>query len=167
MGSVDGVYATTAAWRDGLEVVSLLYDPDEVEYATLVEKAKGFKCTSRVFAHSQSQLAVAKRLVGEKAVMAKDSQRPRYAKTSDQKYYLANSALRSLPMSGFQMMKLNSALGLKQPYESLLSPRQKELLQKIAGKLRTDRNALAKFVSPANDNELGPYAAKLEKALSQ
>lgn len=165
MGSIDGVYATTAAWRGGLEVVSLLFDPDEVAYETLVEKAKQFKCTSRVFTHSEQQLKIAKKIIGDKAVMADNSQKPRFAKGSDQKYYLANTPLRSLPLCGYQMTKLNSAIGLKQPFESLLSPRQKEIASKIILKLKEDPKALDGFVSPADDNELGSYAKKLAELL--
>ena len=167
MGSIDGVYATTSAWRDNLEVVSLLYDPQEVDYGSLVEKARQFKCATKVFAHSDEQLAVAKKLVGDKAVMADDSQKPRLAKGSDQKYYLANSPLRSLPMCGYQMTKLNAALGTKQPIESLLSPRQTKTLEKILQKTKSDKDALREFVSPVNDNKLGAYAAKLAEALAQ
>lgn len=165
MGSIDGVYASAAAWRGGHEVVSLLFDPQEVEYRTLVEKARQFKCTSQVYAYSKEQLATAKEIVGSKAVMADDSQRPRFAKGSDQKYHLANSPLRALPMNSFQMMKMNSAIARKEAYGSLLSPRQKELINKMAAKLQSDRNALDGFVAPADDNELGAYTAKLEKAL--
>jgi hypothetical protein len=165
LGSIDGVYATTAAWRDGLEVVSLKFNPEEVAYETLVEKANQFKCTSRVFAHSERHLEVARKIVGNKAVMADESQKPRFAKSSDQKYYLANSPLRSLPLCSYQMTKLNSAIGSKQPFTSLLSPRQKALVAKIAAKLKDDPKALQKLVSPADDNKLGAYAAKLEEVL--
>ena len=68
-------------------------------------------------------------------------------------------------MNSFQMMKMNSAIARKEAYGSLLSPRQKELINKMAAKLQSDRNALDGFVAPADDNELGAYTAKLEKAL--
>ncbi len=170
MGSIDGVYATTSAWRDNLEVVSVLFDPQEVDYGTLLEKAQGFKCATKVFAHTEDQLDAAKRLVGDKAVMAVDSQKPRLAKESDQKYYLANSPLRSLPMCDYQITKLNSAVGLKQPLdsiESLLSPRQTALLKRILKKHNTDKDALRKFITPIDDNKLGAYSAKLAKALAE
>ena len=70
-------------------------------------------------------------------------------------------------MNSYQMTKVNSALGLKQPFASVLSPRQKELIVKIGSKLKADRNSLSEFVSPTDDNKLGAYAAKLEKALSE
>ena len=166
MGSIDGVYATTAAWRDGLEVVSLLFDPEEVAYETIVEKAKQFKCTSRVFTHSKEHLQIARKAVGNKAVMADKSQKARFAKSSDQKYYLTNTPLRSLPMCAYQMTKINSAIKLNQPFESLLSPRQKDIASKIALKLRGEPKSLQKYVSPADDNQLGAYSAKLVEALA-
>lgn len=167
MGSLDGVYATAAKWRDGLEVVSVLYDPKEIEYQTLVNEAKKFKCTSRVFTYSEEQLKVAKEIVGSKAVMASDKQRPRFASKSDQKYYLFHSPLRSLPMCDYQMTKVNSALGLRQPVESLLSPRQIVLANKILRKARTDQSALEGLESPIDGNKLGEYTVKLEKALAK
>jgi hypothetical protein len=166
LGSIDGVYATTAAWRDGLEVVSLLFDPNEVSYKTLVEKAKGFKCTSRVFAHTEEHLKIAKELVGDKAVMADKSQKPRFAKDSDQKYYLANSPWRLIPMCGYQMTKINSAIHMKQPIEPLLSPRQKETVDRVIQKLKTNKSELDGLFSPIDDNKLGAYAAKLEEVLA-
>lgn len=167
MGSLDGVYATAAKWRDGLEVVSVLYDPKEIEYQTLVNEAKKFKCTSRVFTYSEQQLKVAKEIVGSKAVMASDSQRPRFAKKSDQKYYLFHSPLRSLPMCDYQMTKVNSALGLRQPIQSLLSPRQIVLANQIMRKSRSDKSALAGLESPIDGNKLGEYTAELAEALKK
>lgn len=167
MGSLDGVYATTAAWRDGLEVVSVLFDPKEIEYTTLVKEAKKFKCTDKVFAHSNQHLRIAKTLVGNKAVLADESQKPRFAKLSDQKYYLANSPLKSLPMCDYQITKINAAMGLKQRFDSVLSPRQIELAQKILEKTKSNPSALDKFISPIDDNKLGAYTAKLEKALAK
>ncbi len=167
MGSIDGVYATTSAWRDGLEVVNVLFDPQEVKYETLLNKARQFKCASKVFAHTKSQLNTAKEIVGSKAVMASDSQNPRLAKSSDQKYYLANSPLRILPMCDLQVTKINAAIGLRQPFESLLSPRQSELLKKILAKQNADKGSLRSFTTPIDDNQLGAYAAKLADALAQ
>ena len=167
MGSIDGVYATTSAWRAGLEVVNVLFDPQEVQYETLLNKAKQFKCATKVFAHTSSQLSTAKELVGNKAVMVSDSQNPRLAKSSDQKYYLANSPLRILPMCDLQVTKINAAVGLKQPYEKFLSPRQSELLKKILAKQKADKGSLKSFTTPIDDNQLGAYAAKLAEVLAE
>lgn len=167
MGSLDGVYATAAKWRDGLEVVSVLYDPKEINYQTLLNDAKKFKCTDKVFTYTKQQLKVAKKLVGNRAVMVSDSQKPRYAKKSDQKYYLANSPLRSLPMCDYQVTKVNAALGLKKPIDALLSPRQKVLADQITQKLKSNQKALDGLITPIDGNKLGEYAAKLEEALAK
>lgn len=165
MGSLDGVYATQSAWRDGHEVVTLLFDPNEISYETLVQKAKQFKCTSRVFTHSNEHLEIAKKLVGSKAVMADDkSQRPRPASRSDQLYHLTHSPLKSLPLCRYQMMKLNAAIGTRRADDSLLSPGQIKLANAILDK--SNASAISGFVSPSSDNELGAYTAKLKKALS-
>lgn len=166
LGSIDGVYATFAGWRDGLEVVGVRFDPKEVEYSKLVREAKRFECASKVFAHSKQQLAIAKSIVGAAAVMASDDQKPRMAKQSDQKYYLANSPLKALPMCEFQTTKLNAALRSRSDFQTWLSPRQKTLVQKIVKRLKGDINSLDGFVTPINDNALGAYAAKLEGALN-
>lgn len=167
MGSIEGVYATSAKWRGGFEVVSLLYDPEELDYSSLVEKAKQFKCTAKVFTYTEAQLETATELVGDKAVMAEDSQSPRFASDSDQKYYLANSPLRSLPMCDYQITKVNAALGMRQPYASLLSPRQRKLAAEILETVKSDQNALAGYVTPIDANKLGAYAEKLEEALGK
>ena len=169
MGSLDGVYATSAAHRGGREVVSLLYDPSEISYETLVEKAKTFKCTSHVYAHSKEQLAIAKKIVGDKAEMADRSQHARDASAADQLYHLAHSPLRSLPMSAYQRMKINAAIGLNDfaSHKSVLSPRQIELARLILKKVKPGERSFGNFVAPTNSNELGAYTAKLEAALAK
>ena len=167
MGSLDGVYATTAAWRDGREIVSLLFDPEEIDYKTLVKEAKNFKCTDKVFTHSQEHLKVANEIVGSRAVMATDEQRARFAKDSDQKYYLANSPLRTLPMCGYQITKVNAAIGRNERFDTLLSPRQITLAKQILAKQKTDKGALSGLNPPVEDDKLGAYTAKLEKALAK
>ena len=126
LGSVDGVYATRAAWRDGLEVVEVKYDPQLVNYRNLVETAQSMECASRVFAHSPQQLETARQVVGELAVAATQRQQPRVAKDSDQKYYLRNSRLKNLPLTDFQATKINAALKNNQPVEKWLSDRQRQ-----------------------------------------
>lgn len=166
LGSIDGVYATFAGWRDGLEVVAVRYHPKEVEYSKLVREAKRFECASKVFAHTKQQLATAKSIVGAAAVMASDDQKPRMAKESDQKYYLASSPLKSLPMCEFQITKLNAALRNRADIKPWLSPRQWALVQEIARTVKSNAQALDGFITPINDNALGAYAAKLDAALN-
>ena len=70
LGSLAGVYSTRSAWRDGLEVVTLQFNPAEIEYEKLVAAAQSFECASRIFAHNQRQLEIAKQQAGDRAVAA-------------------------------------------------------------------------------------------------
>ncbi len=167
LGAIDGVYSTRSAWRDGLEVVVLRFHPKEVDYKTLVEKAIGFKCASKIFAHSQQQLTVAKSVAGNRAVLAKDASAVRMAKASDQRYYLTNSPLKYLPLCELQKTKVNAALRLQTDIAKHLSPRQQQLAGKIVKQLKSDPQSLAAIDSaPANENLLGEYLVKLNKELT-
>ena len=169
MGSIDGVYATSAAWRGGHEVVRLLFDPDEISYRSLVEKAKKFRCTATVYAHSAEHLKIAKEIVGSKAEMADRSQRARPASAGDQLYHLAHSPLKAVPMCAYQRMKVNAAIGLKDfsSIKSTLSPRQIELARLILANVKPGQRSFENFVTPTNSNDLGAYTAKLRTALAK
>ena len=56
LGSINGVSSTRSGWIDSLEVVTLKYDPELVDYSNLVDTALSFECASKVFTHSPSQL---------------------------------------------------------------------------------------------------------------
>ncbi len=49
LGSVKGVTSTRSAWRDGLEVVDVEFDPTIVDYTELVDAAHTLDCASKVF----------------------------------------------------------------------------------------------------------------------
>ena len=74
LGSIDGVIGTRSAWRDGLEVVSLRFDPAIVDYGDLVSAAQSLECASKVFAHNKEQHAIAQSKVGSQAVLASSDQ---------------------------------------------------------------------------------------------
>ena len=167
LGSLAGVSSTRSAWHGPLEVVTLKFDPAVVEYEKLVDAAQSFKCASKVFAHSRTQLAVAKEKVGNDAVALKDASSLRDAKASDQKYYLIQTPLRHLPLSETQATKINSALSLQKPYESWLSPRQKKLLGRIVAATNRDKDSLKSFQYPAQSSELANYTAELSAKLDQ
>ena len=169
LGSIDGVMSTVSGWAGGLEVVQLSYDPELVEYSTLVKTAQSFQCASKVFTHSDAQLATAKSLVGTRAedYPGKGSK----AKLSDQKYQLRTSrGIRSLPLTSYQSMKINSLIRSPQRAEALdlLSPRQTAMLKKIYAALETENGAAVdKLVFPDDDSTLGEYQARLNKLLPQ
>jgi hypothetical protein len=167
LGSIQGVHATRSAWRGGLEVVDVKYDPAVVNYAELVDSARTMECASRVFAHSNEQLAVAKKKVGKQAVLANDNQSTRDAKTSDQKYYLRQTPLIHLPLTEFQATKINAALKTKQPFESWLSGRQRDLLVGIVAAKKSNPAAFEGLAYPEQPAKLADYWKQVEIRLAE
>lgn len=167
LGSIKGVNSTRSAWRDGLEVVDVLYDPAILDYSDLVDSAHKLECASRVFAHSNEQLAVAKQKVGSQAVLADSKQATRDAKESDQKYYLRQTPLIHLPMTEFQATKINGALKNRQPIEPMLSGRQRELLSKIVAAKKSKPNAFAGMAYPTQPTKLANYWKQVEQQLAE
>lgn len=166
LGAIDGVYSTRSAWRDGLEVVVLRYHPKEVAYKDLVEKALEFECASKIFAHSKEQLETAKSLAGSRAVFAKDAEAVRLASASDQRYYLAHSPLKYLPLCEFQKTKVNSSLRRQDDVTRHLSPRQLELAKKVIAKSKTDPTGFRQLKVPQNPNKMGEYLVELNHKLT-
>ena len=165
LGSIPGVLQTRAGWRDGLEVVQLEFDPEKVDYRKLLDTAQSFDCASKVFTHTDGQWSVAKERVGADAVRVDDAMRE--AKASDQRYYLRHSIVRHLPLTPYQATKLNAALGLKQPLEPWLSPRQRAMLKTIRMLPESEIASLSEFECPKDENALGAYATKLEQTLKK
>lgn len=165
LGRIAGVSNTHSAWIGNLEVVEVEYDPEQVSYEKLVTTAQSMECASKVFAHSDDQLDVAKKLVGDKAVATPGESRA--AKLSDQKYYLRNTkAVRHLPLTQLQSTKINARLGRRANFDDLLSPRQKVLLEEISKKLRAgSANDLNEFIFPEDDSQLADYETRLIKSL--
>lgn len=166
IGSIDGVIATRSGWLSGLEVVTVVYQPSVVDYSTLVTTAKSFECASRVFAHDEEQMKIAKKLVGALAVPFPSNEKTRDAKASDQKYYLASTPLIVLPLTECQATKLNAAVKSKEDVDALLSPRQKELAAKLIEQKRRDPKAFAGWSYPVNPDKLAEYQQKLVEALA-
>lgn len=165
MGRIEGVVTALAGWNSRLEVVDVTYDPEVVDYAALVEAAQSMRCTSAVFAHDEEQLAVARELVGDRARELEDPSRVIANSESDQFYQLRRTPMIHLPLTLSQATRLNA--DASEP-ESVLSPRQLELLARItAAKLTGDAEALSEMVFPADAAELGPYAASLEAVLAE
>jgi hypothetical protein len=161
LGQVVGVSDTVSAWVGGLEVVEVSYDPQQVDYATLVKEAQSMKCATRVFTHSDEQFQQARELVGDRAVRA--TVESRLAKLSDQKYYLRNTpGLRNLPLTRLQSTKINSRLGKRKDFRDLLSPRQMELLQQIEPFLRrASSKSFEDLIFPEDDSALPEHWSKV------
>ena len=165
LGSIDGVYSTRSGWRDGLEVVQLRFSPAVVSYAKLVETAMEMQCASKVFAHNDQQLKIARQKVGNLAARASGTMRD--AKASDQKYYLARTPLRHLPLTEIQATKLNAISKTRKSPLPLLSPRQKEMLKQIAELQSSSPDSLNGLHFPENQNELGNYQMKLLRTIKR
>ena len=166
LGSIDGVQNTLSAWVGKLEVVEVIYNPNEVEYSQLVETAQSFDCASKVFAHTDEQFKMAQLAVGKNAERATEESRT--AKLSDQKYYLRNTpGVRSLPLTKLQSTKINAAIMKRADYRELLSPRQKKMLTQIEGYLAPESaKSMENFFFPEDDDQLVEYTAKLAEHLA-
>ena len=163
LGSLDGVISTRSGWRDGLEVVQVTFSPSQISYEKLLESAQSFDCASKVFAHTDEQLKIARAAVGEKAVRASGAMRD--AKASDQKYYLSQTLYRHLPLTSAQATKINAIVKQRKSPEELLSPRQQQLLKSIESAVSSDKSALNGFVFPDDPEQLADYHKKLSLRL--
>ena len=165
LGSIPGVYTTRSGWRNSLEVVQVKYDPKVVSYDKLLETAVQMECASKVFAHTNTQLKIAKAKVGSKAEQAIGKMRD--AKASDQKYYLTKTPMRHLPLTEIQATKLNAIGRSRKSPEPLLSPRQRKLLKQSVSASPDNRAALKSLQFPENQNQLGDYQKKLQQTLDR
>ncbi|MEM9411574.1 MAG: hypothetical protein AAGA30_10700 [Planctomycetota bacterium] len=166
LGGIDGVVSTKSAWRDGLEVVQLEFIPSVVDYSKLITIAQSFDCASKIFAHTDSQLTLARNIVGDR-LTKRVSRAARDAKSSDQKYYLLHSLYRYLPLTQLQATKINARLKMKQPSEDLISPNQRQLLSRIKLRSKTSPQSLAGLKYPSEDSQLAKYQQQLLQKLER
>jgi len=127
LGSVEGVVKTESGFMNGKEVVRLEYDPKQVSFVELTEKAAKFRCASAVYTNSENERAEAAKVVGESKV----GQEARFRKDAQPKYYLGNTNWKYLPMTELQKMRVNTALSQNQSPKEFMSKRQLELYQYI------------------------------------
>ena len=163
LGSINGVHSTRSGWRNGLEVVQLQFSPSQVDYKTLLDAAQKFECASKVFTHNKNQFEIAKTAVQSKAEQASGPMRD--AKASDQKYYLSHTIYKYLPLTELQATKINVLAKQRKQANSLLSPRQLQILTAVQKALSADKNALNGFVFPEDQNKLASYQKKLVEHL--
>lgn len=126
LGVIAGVVGTVPGFVGEAEVVEVRYDPRMLSYGALLERARGMKCADTVYTRGAEQQAMAE-IAGGRAVPLTDEVRPDKAP----KYYLSQTALKFVPMSGIQAMRVNSALGSEKDGLEWLSPRQRKLLRVI------------------------------------
>jgi hypothetical protein len=105
-GEIPGVVETEPGFQDGKEVVKVVFDPSKVTRAELEQKTtpKGITACAKNTGF-------------------------RIDKTP--KYYLANTPWQYVPMTTLQACKANSLLGKGATPESVLSPRQIAVYQKL------------------------------------
>ena len=144
MGSLDGVHSTHSLWAGSKEVVHVTYDPNEIEYGSLLKSAKQMECTSTVFTYDDLQLAAAKSAGIGDIVPWNDSLASRKVAKQEQKYYLRGTAYGYLPLSELQAVKANAMLKSKSndTVEKILSPRQIQIHARIQMALEKDKDAL-------------------------
>jgi hypothetical protein len=139
LGARDGVLATrpgfaaatrasgsgTSAGKEAgkeEEVVEVTFDPSRASYEQLVKTALSLECASTIFCADAEQLAIARRLAKEKAIL--DPVQPRDTPPSDRKHALRASPLWWVPMTPLQQSRTNAALFESQDPSRWLSPRQ-------------------------------------------
>lgn len=106
-GSLPGVIETEPGYQDGKEVVKVQFDP-AVTSRTALEK----------LTQPKNMTACAKN--------------EGFRSDREPKYYLAQTDYRYIPMTSLQACRANSLVGKNQSPDELLSPRQLDLLKKIA-----------------------------------
>lgn len=169
LGAIEGVLSTRSAWIGELEVVQLVFDPAVVDYQTLVKEAQKNECASTVFAHSAEQQQQAAALVGEQHVQQlHDESSAKDAKASDQKYALSGTLYRFLPLTELQAVRINAALasGDADAAAAVTSPRQQEMLEKIAAMAAVSMMYFDNLQRPRDDRELAAYHQRLQLTLS-
>ena len=127
LGNIDGVLSTKPGFMGGREVVEVNYNPSEITYKELLNKAKKKSVASHVFTINSKQKQIAEELVGSRSVSDAGSFRP----DGEPKYYMSKTNYRYLPMTKLQSSLVNSALGDRQSPKKYLSLRQLQLLEFI------------------------------------
>ncbi len=126
IGSIDGVAETEAGFMDGKEVVKFKYNPNLVDYKDIVSTANELKCADGAYSDDALE-----RKTAEKVTKSKSKSTKSYRTDRTPKYYLANTTYQYIPMSTYQSVKINAALGRGDSGLDLLSPRQVRLLEHI------------------------------------
>lgn len=144
IGKIKGVFKTAAGFMNGREVVNVTYDPEVLSEKQLIKKANKSRCADQVFTNDKSISKTASKLIGSNNVAATSD----FRYDQDQKYYLKKSKYSSIPMTEYQMMKVNSMIGSGQNPTSILSPRQLEIYTaKIKAKANSDLSFLKRWYS--------------------
>lgn len=118
IAKLDGVIGTEAGFMHGNEVVKVKYDRTQTDMKKISQKAVQVNCGDKIFTDEKAKTNLPTQKIGK------------YHKDSQDKYYLLHSPLRAIPMTEYQKMKVNSALGSRKDPSQYLSPRQLKLSSK-------------------------------------
>ncbi len=128
LGAQEGVITTRTGWLDNSEVVELTFDSDVVSYKWLVKQAQSMECADRVFARSDEQRKLAGKIEAVRVERSDESMR---ATPKDDKYELAQTDWRFIPMTELQATRANALIEQGQDPSRLFSPRQREMRQRV------------------------------------
>ncbi len=164
LGGLDGVLNTRAGWIDKFEVVEVTFDASRISYENLLERALELGCASKVFAHGESQIAIARAIAPDRVIPIASP--AANAKKSDDKHGLNSTWLRFVPLTPMQATKINAALGNGQSPSHLLSPRQRRLAARIEAAIKKDAHLLDRFERPGSIDDFVEYEKKLLAVLA-
>lgn len=127
LGTIPGVVSTKPGFVDKAEVVDVMFDPNQVDFAKLVSRAMEKKVADRVYTHSKNQQEIAGKILEDRAQQMAGPFRP----DKQPKYYLSKSAYAHVPMTNAQAARVNASLGQDRDPTIYLSPRQIELFKLV------------------------------------
>jgi hypothetical protein len=165
LGSLDGVVGTSIGELGGHEVVEVKYNPEKVDYQSLVKHAIKMDCTHQVYARSEAQLKIARELVGNKAQV---SQKAIDSRTQQQYHLFHYPQYYFLPLTAIQATKVNYLLANKKLPDELLSPSQLEMKKKIESMNPEQLKKMATALKPGrSESGIGKYASEIGKLLGE
>ena len=158
MGLIEGVISTLPGFLQGGEVVAVEFDPEMITFEELVKKAMASDCAERLFTRKDEHQRIAAKLLGQSARRSDEKVRP----DKEPKYYLLQTNLRHLPMTGLQAARVNASVR-EGDFKRFLSPGQLDALKAIQAHPDAGwTNSIGKEVSRAWE-ELERVRAKIEK----
>ncbi len=137
LGALDGVAHTRTGWLDEREVVELFFNPAIIDYEQLVEEAQSMDCADRVYARTDQQRSAANAVAEHAVVRTDEAIRPT---PKDDKWHLAKTAWRHVPMTETQAARANAAIAAGKSPDWFFSSAQRRLFDIVNSKT-TDPDA--------------------------
>lgn len=107
LGRLPAVTASRVGFLAGEEVVELEFDARLASREAMISEANRLECATHVFARTADELAVARRVVGPRAVLNTDALR---VSEKDTKYYLRKSRRSGESLTALEQVRVNAAL---------------------------------------------------------